>query len=235
MKVTKRDLMQDLKGALAKKREGQDRSQAKGAKRKAVITKGLGLAIVHALEAQGETVRGCILKVIGCNSDTIMQSINEVSQERDRKVKECTGERKEKKQKSVYSSFSRILTILRAVWKGENVDKIKGAHSLQEMYAFASRKGTARGSSKKPMNAEQAADYNSKVARFVPQAPGRNPRAGERERYDDGIARLEAHIMSCLTELQKHEGATYLPVKAWLTQARGTKKHLRVVKVRKAA
>lgn len=223
-------MSKQLASKLSQMLEGKAKSQAKSAKRKPVVVKGLGIAIIQAKDAEQSTVREKILECVKHNAESIAQAILELEGERDKRVKECSGERKEKKIASVRVQFAQILTILRAVHRGENVDKIKGARNMAEMYAFASRKGTKRGKTSKTFTAEQFQNWNGSTSRIVSEQPGKKATPAERAKYDDSLARLEQHLVNVLNTLYKHEHTTVVPVKAMLAMARKTGKHVRLAK-----
>lgn len=220
--------MATLKTKLQKVLEGQSKAQAKGVKRKGIA--GFGKAIVTALEREGESVRETIVKACKQDDATLLLAIQECETLRDERVKECTGERKEKKIASVRVTFARILTILRAYSKGENRDKIMHSTSLPEMYAYASRKGTKRGSVTKPFSEEQFSIWTKGAQRVIGKVPGKDAKDAERGRFDKELARLEAHLVNVLTCLSKVEHQTAVPVKAMLTMARKPKSHVRLAK-----
>lgn len=217
---------------LQKVLEGQSKAQAKGVKRKGIP--GYGKAIYTAQDAAHSSVREKILECFKQDDATRALAVQELEQERDKRVKACSGERKAKKVASVRVQFARILTILRAYNNGENRDKMQSAKNLGDMYAFASRKGTARGKVTKPFTADGFKTWSAGVKRVLMPEPSKGKK-GEREQFDDSIARLESHIVACLQTLEKHSTVTYLPVKQWVAVARGKGKHLRLVTVKKAA
>jgi hypothetical protein len=218
--------------------EGKSKAQAKGVTRKP--EKGYGIAIIKANDQASASVRDCIITACKKPQATLLLAIQEVEQERDKRVREYgNSDIGEKKKKSTRVVFARILTILRAYSKGElrQQKNILAAPSLAEMYAYSSRKvGKTDDKRKgKPFTADQFARWNKGLSKVVGALPGRNPENGEREKFDDQIARLEQHFMMCLHTLSKLEGVTYIPVKAMLSLAHKDKKHLKAVRIRKAA
>lgn len=213
---------------LQRKQMGQDKSQAKGAKRRPVVVKGLGIAIADALENQGETVRQAIVAVIGCNPETVLQSMLEVTARRDARIAECKGERKEKKIASVRVMYSRITVILKAIHAGLNVDKIKRAISFAEMYAFASNKAKRKDARHaKPFSADQFAAWSINTQRVVGEQPGKDGKSQERDRFNGQLARLEQHCLDVLGVLSKYAHTTRIPVREMLGLTAKHKQHLR--------
>ena len=219
---------------LSRKQDGQARSQAKGAKRKAVVTFKLGHAICDALEKQGETVRTAICALQGCNPESVLQAMLEVTERRDVKIKAVTGERKDKRIASLRVMYSRISVILKAIHAKLNLEKIFSAASFAEMYAFASNK--AKKSDKrsgKPLTADQFKDYTDKVSRIVGEQPGKTAKQTERDKFSLQIARLEQHLRDVIGTLAKYQHVTVIPVRDMLGLIAKRKQHVKLV--RKAA
>lgn len=219
---------------ISKIQSGQARAQAKGAKRKAVVVKGLGVAICSALEQQDTTVRTAILAVIGTNDETILQTMLEVEARRDTRIGEVKGERKDKRIASIRVMFSRINVILRAIKDKLNLDKIKGAASFAEMYAYASNKSKNPGKrSSKPLTETQFKDWSGKLQRIVGEFPGKNAKAAEVGTFQKQLAHLEDHVRNCIGVLSKFSTLTVLPVRDMLGLIARRKQHVKLV--RKAA
>lgn len=216
-------LMTNLKKVL----EGKSKAQAKGVKRQGI--KGVGLAIIAAMDAVNTTVRDAICKFAKSDEATRLRAVKEVEDTRAERVEACNGERKQKKIASVRSSFARVLTIMRAINNGEQVDKITKAKSLAEMYAFASRQVGHKVNSNKPLTDEQVAEINKRIQRICPTIPGRQATDAQKGRYADELARLEQHLVATLQALQKHEHLTIVPVKTMLQMARAKGKHIRAI------
>lgn len=216
---------------VAKIQQGQAKAQAKGAKRKPVVTQGLGVAIVNAMEAVNTTVRESILALVGHNPETIAQSIMEVEGLRDARIKACAGERKAQKIASLRVMFTRITVILRAFHKGYNVDKIKACKSFSEMYAFASNKAKrADGRAVKPFSKGQADQWAKQVKRLCGDIPGKNATATEKGVFSEQLARMEQHCVDVLGALSKYALVSRIPVRDMLGLVSKKKQHIRLAK-----
>jgi hypothetical protein len=221
---------------LSRIQDGQSKAQTQGAKRKPVVVKGLGLAIVAAMEQAHLSTRQAILACVKQNPETIAQAIMEVEQKRDERISECKGERKVQKIASVRVMFSRITVILKAIHKGFNVSKITDAPSFAIMYAYASNKAKrADGRHAKPFSEEQFTRWNDQAARVIGEQPGKNAKDSERGKFDKQLARLEQHIVDTLGTLAKYAHVTKIPVRDMLGLIAKQKKQVRVVQQRKAA
>lgn len=220
---------------LQAKQQGHDRSQAKGAKRKAVVTFKLGYAICDALEAQGETVRTAICALKDCNLETVLQAMQEVLERRDVRIKAIKGERKDKRIASVRVMYSRISVILKAIHSKFNLDKIFGATSFAEMYAYASNKAKAKdGRSSKPLTASGFKSWSAKLARVVGEHPGKDAKPAELGTFQTQLSHLEDHVRNCIGTLAKFSNLSVLPVRDMLGLIAKRKQHVKLVQ-RKAA
>ncbi len=216
------------------KQLGQSREQAKGAKRKAVVIFKLGYAICDAMEAQGETVRSAICALKGVNLETVLQTMQEVIERRDAKVKAIKGEKKDKRIASVRVMYSRISVILKAIHAKLNLDKIFSAASFAEMYAYASRKATSPDKrSSKPLGEKAFAEWDVKVSRIVGDIPGKTAKPAELGTFTKQVERLENHFRACVGALQRVSLHTMLPVRDILGLVAKRKQHVKLV--RKAA
>lgn len=219
---------------IGKLQSGQARSQAKGAKRKPVVTFKLGYAIVDAMEQQGETVRTAICALRDQNLETVLQAMQEVIERRDAKIKGIKGERKDKRIASVRVMYSRISVILKAIHSKLNLDKIFGAVSFAEMYAYASNKAKAKdGRSTKPLSGSGFKSWSAKVERVIGEIPGKNAKPSELGTFTKQIENMENHFRACVGALQRVSLHTMLPVRDILGLVAKRKQHVKLV--RKAA
>lgn len=221
--------------AVSRIQEGQARSQAKGAKRKDVVVKGLGLAVATAMEQGNHGVRLALVALIGQNDVTVLQAQNELEQRRDERVKECKGERKDKKIASVRVMYSRLITIVKAIHRKLNLDKMKAAGTFAEMYAFASNKSTSSSDKRKakPFTDGQFKLWTARVTRIIGPIPGKQAKKAELHKFSDQVAHLEQHLRDVLGTFSTYSLHTTIPVRDMLGLIARKGKH--VALVRKAA
>lgn len=216
---------------LQQKQMGQAKSQAKGAKRKAVVTFKLGHAICDALEAQGETVRTAVCALKGMNLETVLRAMQEVLERRDAKIKEVKGERKEKRIASIRVMYSRISVILKAIHQRLNLDKIFGAQSFAEMYAYASNKAKSKdGRSTKPLTGSGFKSWSAKVERVIGEIPGKDAKPSELGTFTKQVENLENHFRACVGALQRVSLHTMLPIRDILGLVAKRKQHVKLVR-----
>lgn len=220
---------------ISKIQQGTAKAQAKGAKRKAVVTFKLGYAICDAMEAQGETVRTAILALKDQNPETVLNAMQEVIERRNARIAAIKGERKDKRIASVRVMYSRISVILKAIHSKLNLDKLFGAASFAEMYAYASNKAKAKdGRSAKPLTGSGFKSWSAKLSRVVGEHPGKNATDAEVGTFQKQLAHLEDHVRQCIGTLAKFSTLSVLPVRDMLGLIAKRKQHVKLVE-RKAA
>jgi hypothetical protein len=213
---------------LAKRIMGQIKSQAKGAKRKEVITKGLGIAIAQAMK--GETVRDRLLGLFDCNAPTLENTLTELVTASHAQQKEvtATGRAGQKAKKVIMASFSRVKTIVKAIRDKFNLDKLRKARSLDEMYALSVQRFGKR--SKREPTAFTRDQFNvwaKGCQRILLETPGRNATPEQAETYQTQLARVETAFVNLLGVLSKHETLTRIPVEQITGLVQKRKQHLR--------
>jgi hypothetical protein len=160
--------------------------------------------------------------------------MQEVLERRDQRVKAITGERKEKRIASVRVMYSRISVILKAIHSKLNLDKIFGAKSFAEMYAYASTKAKSKDGRTTPLTASGFKAWSAKLSRVVGDHPGKDAKPSELGTFQTQLSHLEDHVRNCIGVLSKFSNLSVLPVRDMLGLIAKRKQHVKLVQ-RKAA
>lgn len=217
---------------LQKMHLGQSKAQAKGASRAEVVTKGMGKAIAEAMK--GATVREKILALFDQNSPTQEQALAEllIESAKQQKAVTATGDTRKRALKVIQASFSRVKRIVKSIIDHYNLDKIKKAKSLDEMYAVSVPKGKKKDQSKgngKVFTPDQFAEWDARGIRKL-DMPIPNTKTAtpiELEKYTGTLNRLEQHFVNLCKLLGKHEHQTRIPIRQVLGLVVREKSHLR--------
>lgn len=215
---------------IRKLQDGQAKSQAKGVGRKLPVTKGMGLAIAEAMK--GATVRERILELLSYNLPTQENALAEliVASKKQQSEVTSTGLTRKRALKVIQASFSRVKTIVQAIIDRYNVDKIRKAKSLDEMYAVSVQRSNKRKPGKsKPFTADQFKEWDERgIRKLSMEIPNtKTASASDLEKYADNLNRLERHFVNVLALLAKHEHQSTIPARQMLGMVQKRKAHLR--------
>lgn len=184
-----------------KARKGKDKVAAP---RKIGIA-GKGITIVKKLIEAQDGVRTLLIALIDESQETKELALNEVVEARTSAREEITGAdiRAHRARRSSDASFSRVVIIIKAIVAGYNIDKLRSATNMGDMQALANQTGNNTGKAKTQLLPSGFKQFDAKLERVC--VKGDDP---------DALARLERHLIHCLTLLGKFEHVSALPIKA---------------------
>lgn len=182
---------------------------------------GFGAAIVGCMKAEQDSTREAILALFQCNKETQKLALEEIIAARTTDREAILGKNPsastKMKGRSSDASYSRIVSIVRAIVDGVNCDEIKKATNLSLMQAAASTaSGRKRGPSKKQLQASGFVQWDAKVGRICTKASDA-----------EALARLESHLIHTLEALAKFEQVSSIPVREIVALAAKPKKGMR--------
>jgi len=192
---------------------------------------GYGTAIVEAHRQALTSVAKCIKLLVGKDQATLLLAIEEVEQGRAGDLKEWAGKLGEKtkeyqrKRQSLYSTYTRILRIIRAIKDGVAVQAIaKAPHELAMVEAIQLASGNKkRHTSMKALNKEQVKQHLRNAGRYITAKL-------DDEAFPVQAARLEKLFVMVAGLVYKYKDAMR-PVGELLKQAEAlakpAKRHLR--------